>query len=60
MPCRLCLCLVRSALGPPSLGDPLVDEYLRFTGARVRRNTVLAPQFDLKVFFRSWANLPSR
>jgi site-specific recombinase XerD len=33
------------------LGDALVDEYLRFTAARVRPNTLLAQQFDLKVFF---------
>jgi integrase/recombinase XerD len=33
------------------LGDPLVDEYLRFTAARVRANTLTAQAFDLKVFF---------
>ncbi|WP_048699887.1 hypothetical protein, partial [Nostocoides australiense] len=32
-------CLVRSAGSVPSLGDPLLDEYLRFTAARVRPNT---------------------
>jgi len=39
-------CLVRSS-GPDgevraSLGDPLVDDYLRFVAARSRPNTVLA------------------
>jgi len=33
------------------LGDPLLDEYLAFVGARARRNTWLAIAFDLKVFF---------
>ena len=33
------------------LGDPLLDEYLAFVGARARRNTWLAVAFDLKVFF---------
>ncbi len=44
-------CLIEAVGEPPSLGDPLVDEYLRFTAARVRTNTLLAQQFDLKVFF---------
>lgn len=45
-------CLIEVGDGsPPRLGDPLVDEYLRFAAARVRRNTLLAQQFDLKVFF---------
>lgn len=44
-------CLIEAVGEPPSLGDPLVDEYLRFTAARVRPNTLLAQQFDLKVFF---------
>ncbi len=45
-------CLVEVGDGsPPRLGDQLVDEYLRFAAARVRRNTLLAQQFDLKVFF---------
>jgi site-specific recombinase XerD len=48
-------CLVRSS-GPDgevraSLGDPLVDDYLRFVAARSRPNTVLATAYDLKVFF---------
>jgi len=44
-------CLTRSAAGGPRLGDPLLDEYLRFVAARARPNTVLAQSFDLKVFF---------
>jgi hypothetical protein len=48
-------CLVRSMVGhelqSPQLGDPLLDEYLAFVGARARRNTWLAVAFDLKVFF---------
>ena len=43
--------LIQAVGEPPSLGDPLVDKYLRFTAARVRPNTLLAQQFDLKVFF---------
>src|SRR6476659_5856604 len=48
-------CLVRSS-GPDgevraSLGDPLVDDFLRFVAARSRPNTVLATAYDLKVFF---------
>ncbi len=33
------------------LGEPLLDEYLRFVAARCRPNTLLAQSFDLKVFF---------
>ena len=33
-------CLVSSGGSTPSLGDPLVDEYLAFTAARVRPNTL--------------------
>jgi integrase/recombinase XerD len=44
-------CLLSSAGEVPTLGDPLVDEYLRFTAARVRPNTLTAQVFDLKVFF---------
>jgi len=44
-------CLVRSETGAPGLGEPLLDEYLRFVAARARPNTVLAQSFDLKVFF---------
>ncbi len=34
-----------------TLGHPLVDDYLVFVGARLRRNSWLATAFDLKVFF---------
>jgi hypothetical protein len=34
-----------------ALGHPLVDEYLVFAGARLRRNSWLAVAYDLKVFF---------
>ena len=44
-------CLVWSEEGLPGLGEPLLDEYLRFVAARARPNTVLAQSFDLKVFF---------
>jgi integrase/recombinase XerD len=40
-----------SELQSLQLGDPLLDEYLAFVGARARRNTWLAVAFDLKVFF---------
>lgn len=53
-------CLVRSAGSVPSLGDPLVDEYLRFTAARVRANTLVAQAFDLKVFFTVVAKPPQQ
>jgi site-specific recombinase XerD len=43
--------LVWDEAGLPGLGDQLVDEYLRFTAARARPNTVSAQAFDLKVFF---------
>lgn len=33
------------------LGEPLLDDYLVFVKARVRRNTWLATAYDLKVFF---------
>lgn len=57
-------CLVRSA-GPDgevraSLGDPLVDDYLRFVAARSRPNTVLATAYDLKVFFSVVGKEPAR
>ena len=45
------LCLSRVDGGAPRLGEPLLDEYLRFVAARARPNTVLAQSFDLKVFF---------
>jgi integrase/recombinase XerD len=51
-------CLIRSYDGPlpedltaMALGHPLVDEYLVFAGARLRRNSWLAVAYDLKVFF---------
>src|SRR6478752_6988820 len=44
-------CLQRSDGGVPCLGEPLLDEYLRFVAARCRPNTLLAQSFDLKVFF---------
>lgn len=44
-------CLARLEGGAPGLGEPLLDEYLRFVAARARPNTVLAQTFDLKVFF---------
>lgn len=45
--------LVRQAGEVPRLGEPLVDEYLRFVAARARANTLLAQMFDLKVFLWS-------
>jgi integrase/recombinase XerD len=33
------------------LGHALLDDYLRFVGARCRPNSVLAAGYDLKVFF---------
>jgi len=44
-------CLIETVDGPARLADALVDEYLRFTAARMRPNTLLAQEFDLKVFF---------
>ena len=44
-------CLVHPEGEVPRLGEPLLDEYLRFVAARARPNTVLAQSFDLKVFF---------
>lgn len=57
-------CLLRSP-GPEdevrvSLGDPLVDDYLRFVAARCRPNTVLATAYDLKVFFSVVGKEPAR
>ena len=45
-----CLNPSAGAVVPDRLGDPLLDEYLRFTAARVRPNTLIAQAFDLKVF----------
>jgi integrase/recombinase XerD len=53
-------CLISSSGEVPSLGDPLVDEYLRFTAARVRPNTLTAQVFDLKVFFTLVAKRPQQ
>jgi len=44
--------VVERGKGLPSLGEPLLDEYLVFVAARCRPNTVLAVMFDLRVFFR--------
>ena len=44
-------CLSRVEGEAPRLGEPLLDEYLRFVAARARPNTVLAQSYDLKVFF---------
>lgn len=44
-------CLVHRADSAPSLGHPVLDDYLRFVKARVRPNSLLAVAFDLKVFF---------
>ena len=43
--------IVHPAGEVPRLGEPLLDEYLRFVAARARPNTLLAQMFDLKVFF---------
>jgi site-specific recombinase XerD len=53
-------CLLSSSGEVPSLGDPLIDEYLRFTASRVRPNTLTAQVFDLKVFFTVVAKQPSQ
>jgi len=53
-------CLISSVGEPPRLGDPLVDEYLRFTAARVRPNSLVAQSFDLKVFFTVVAKPPQQ
>lgn len=53
-------CLLSSAGEVPTLGDSLVDEYLRFTAARVRPNTLTAQVFDLKVFFTVVAKQPQQ
>ena len=51
-------CLVRPVGEAPRLGDPLLDEYLRFAAARVRPNSLVAQSFDLKVFFTVLAKPP--
>jgi integrase/recombinase XerD len=56
-------CLVHSMMGSElqslQLGDPLLDEYLAFVGARARRNTWMAVAFDLNVFFSVVGKPPS-
>jgi site-specific recombinase XerD len=56
-------CLVRSVQGVDiqalRLGDPLLDDYLAFVGARARTNTWLAVASDLKIFFASVGKSPA-
>ena len=56
-------CLVRSVRGTDiqalRLGDPLLDDYLAFVGARARTNTWLAVASDLKIFFASVGKAPA-
>lgn len=56
-------CLVRSVQGTDiqalRLGDPLLDDYLAFVGARARTNTWLAVASDLKIFFASVGKAPT-
>ena len=56
-------CLVRSVQGTDiralRLGDPLLDDYLAFVGARTRTNTWLAVASDLKIFFASVRKAPA-
>ncbi len=56
-------CVVRSMEGSElasiTLGDPLVDAYLEFVGARGAANTWLATAYDLKVFFEVVAKHPA-
>ena len=53
------MCLTRSVDGSRlrsvRLGQPLLDSYLAFVGARARPNTWLAVAYDLKAFFDWWA-----
>src|SRR5215207_11056084 len=51
-------CLSRVQGEAPRLGEPLLNEYLRFVAARARPNTVLAQSYDLKVFFTVVAAAP--
>jgi integrase/recombinase XerD len=53
-------CLSRVEGDAPRLGEPLLDEYLRFVAARARPNTVLAQSFDLRVFFTVVEAAPNR
>lgn len=56
------LCLVRASSPSGeirySLGDPLLDGYLRFVAGRCRPNTVRATAHDLKTFFSVVAKAP--
>jgi site-specific recombinase XerD len=56
-------CVERRPLGETGvevrLGNDLLDDYLRFVGARCRPNTVLAAGFDLKVFFAFAGKAPA-
>lgn len=58
------LCLTRTSGRDGSLsvelGHPLLDDYLRFVGARARPNTLLAVAYDLRVFFRVVAKDPEQ
>jgi integrase len=58
------LCLTRSGVGAElraiTLGQPLLDDYLAFVGARARPNTWLATAYDLKVFFTVVAKEPAQ
>ena len=51
-------CLIHRVDAAPSLGHPVLDDYLRFVKARVRPNSLLAVAFDLKVFFEVVARDP--
>ena len=59
-------CLVRIPEEPGGeaaalrLGHPLLDEYLDFVGARLRRNSWFAVGYDLKVFFTVVAKEPTQ
>jgi integrase/recombinase XerD len=52
-------CLTQAAGEVPRLGDPWLDEYLRFVAARARPNTLVAHAFDLKVFFAVVGKAPA-
>src|SRR2546423_24280 len=43
-----------------TLGHPLMNNYLKFVGARGARNTWLAVGYDLKVFFEVVAKEPAK
>lgn len=54
-----CLIEPKNRGDAPSLGQPDVDDYLRFVAARARRNTLLATAYDLKVFFTVVGKAPA-